>query len=292
MVKQRCQRAIQFFSLLSRVCKKTFERKENMNDLKIFTNEEFGKVRTVLIEDEVWFVGKDVAEALGYTNSRDALTKHVAQEDKSGVAIYDGSQNRNMTVINESGLYSLILSSKLESAKRFKHWITSEVLPSISRTGGYIQGQETLSEEELMARALEVARKTLERREQRLKQLEQTVSIQNQQISELKPKADYTDTILNSKSLMTITQIAKDYGMSGQAFNKLLHDLGVQYKQGKQWLLYSNYDNLGWTQSETYCNGDNSYLHTKWTQKGRLGLYELLKGKNILPTIEKEQQII
>ena len=107
-----------------------------------------------------------------------------------------------------------------------------------------------------------------------------------------KPKITYYDMVLKSEGLISITSIAKDYGMSGQTFNKLLHDLGVQYKQGKQWLLYSKYDNLGWTQSETYCNGDNSYLHTKWTQKGRLGLYELLKGKNILPTIEKEQQII
>ena len=107
-----------------------------------------------------------------------------------------------------------------------------------------------------------------------------------------KPKITYYDMVLKSEGLISITSIAKDYGMSGQTFNKLLHDLGVQYKQGKQWLLYSKYDKLGWTQSETYCNGDKSFVHTKWTQKGRLGLYELLKGKNILPTIEKEQQII
>ena len=107
-----------------------------------------------------------------------------------------------------------------------------------------------------------------------------------------KPKITYYDMVLKSEGLISITSIAKDYGMSGQAFNKMLHDLKVQYKQGKQWLLHSKYDNLGWTQSETYCNGDNSYLHTKWTQKGRLGLYELLKSKNILPTIEKKQQII
>ena len=107
-----------------------------------------------------------------------------------------------------------------------------------------------------------------------------------------KPKITYYDMVLKSEGLISITLIAKDYGMSGQSFNKLLHDLGVQYKQGKQWLLYSKYDKLGWTQSETYCNSDKSFMHTKWTQKGRLGLYELLKSKNILPTIEKEQQII
>ena len=121
---------------------------------------------------------------------------------------------------------------------------------------------------------------------------EKLIALEKERNELNKPKITYYDMVLKSKGGIPITSIAKDYGMSGQAFNKLLHDLKVQYKQGKQWLLHSKYDNLGWTQSETYCNGDNSYLHTKWTQKGRLGLYELLKSKNILPTIEKEQQII
>ena len=121
---------------------------------------------------------------------------------------------------------------------------------------------------------------------------EKLIALEKERNEINKPKITYYDMVLKSEGLIPIASIAKDYGMSGQSFNKLLHDLGVQYKQGKQWLLYSDYDNLGWTQSETYCNGDNSYLHTKWTQKGRLGLYELLKSKNILPTIEKEQQII
>ena len=102
-----------------------------------------------------------------------------------------------------------------------------------------------------------------------------------------KPKVTYYDMVLKSKGLVTATQIAKDYGMSGQAFNKKLYELGVQYKQGKQWLLYSNYQDKGWTQSETYCNGDNSYITTKWTQKGRQGLYEVLKENGLLPLIEQ-----
>lgn len=121
---------------------------------------------------------------------------------------------------------------------------------------------------------------------------EKLIALEKERNELNKPKITYYDMVLKSKGLIPITSIAKDYGMSGQAFNKLLHDLKVQYKQGKQWLLHSKYDNLGWTQSETYCNGDNSYLHTKWTQKGRLGLYELLKSKNILPTIEKEHEAI
>ena len=133
-----------------------------MNELQIFKNDEFGEIRTVEISGEPWFVGKDVAEVLGYSNPRDALSKHVDSEDK-GVAKCDtlgGSQE--LTIINESGLYSLILSSKLPNAKAFKKWVTSEVLPSIRKHGGYISGQAEMSPEELMARALQVAQKTLE----------------------------------------------------------------------------------------------------------------------------------
>jgi len=108
-----------------------------MNQLQVFQNNEFGQIRTLTIDNEPWFVVKDVADSLGYANSRDALSKHVDDEDKSDVAIHDGSQNRNMTIINESGLYSLIMSSKLPSAKKFKRWVTSEVLPSIRKTGSY-----------------------------------------------------------------------------------------------------------------------------------------------------------
>lgn len=110
----------------------------NPNTLTVFGNEEFGDIRTLNINNEPWFVGKDVAEVLGYSNTRDALKVHVDEEDKANVAIHDGSQNRKMIGINESGLYSLILSSKLPSAKKFKRWVTSEVLPAIRRTGGYI----------------------------------------------------------------------------------------------------------------------------------------------------------
>ena len=102
-----------------------------MNNLQIFNNPEFGQVRTIVKNNEVWFVGKDVASALGYSNTRDALNKHTDNEDRADVAIHDGRQNRSMTVINESGLYSLALSSKLPTAKQFKRWVTSEVLPLI-----------------------------------------------------------------------------------------------------------------------------------------------------------------
>lgn len=123
-----------------------------MNELQIFNSEEFGEIRTVTIDNEPWFVGKDVAEALGYSNTRDALSTHVADEDKNTVVISDGKRgNPNQTVINESGLYALIFGSKLESAKRFKHWVTSEVLPTIRKTGGYRKPMSTAEQIKLLA---------------------------------------------------------------------------------------------------------------------------------------------
>lgn len=282
-----------------------------MNELKIFENPAFGKIRTVETDGEPWLVGKDVAEALGYSNTKDAIANHVDSEDKriiqkSEFTTFENHipksalpvnfipadvPNRGLTVINESGLYSLILSSKLPKAKEFKHWVTSEVLPTIRKHGMYAT-EELLDNPEF---AIKVFTELKAEREKR-KSLETTVDVQKQIIGELKPKADYTDQVLKNKSLVTITQIAKDYGMSGRQFNKLLNDIGVQYKTGgynKQWLLYSKYQDKGWTHSDTIrftrSDGrDDFVLETKWTQKGRLGLYELLKKHGILPTIEME----
>ncbi len=258
-----------------------------MQELKIF-NFEDQQVRALTIDDEPYFVGKDVAEILGYSNSRDALGKHVDEEDKNTVAIHDGITrgNPNQVVINESGLYSLIMSSKLPTAKKFKHWVTSEVLPTIRKHGAYMTNQkieEVLTDPDTI---IQLATQLKEEREARL--------IAEQQVNELKPKATYYDRILANPALVTITVIAKDYGMSGAAMNKKLHDLGVQYRQGNIWLLYSKYQKLGWTQSETHMierndGTEKAVVNTKWTQKGRLGLYELLKQNDVLPLIEKEE---
>lgn len=259
-----------------------------MSELKIFENQDFGKIRSLMVNNEPFFVGNDIATVLGYKNTRDALSKHIDEEDKiSDVAIYDGSQNRNMTIINESGLYSLILSSKLESAKKFKRWVTSEVLPSIRKNGMYAT-DELLDNPDLAIKVFEQLKQ--EREEKKKLQLENTQ--QKQIIGELKPKADYTDKILQNKGLVTITAIAKDYGMSGEEMNKKLHDLGVQFKQSGQWLLYKEYHNNGYTHSETIdlTHRDGTHfvkMNTKWTQKGRLFLYDLLKKNGLVPVIEK-----
>lgn len=242
-------------------------------------------VRTLVIDGQPYFVGKDIAEILGYANTRDALSKHVDSEDKNTVAIHDGIKrgNPNQTVINESGLYSLILGSKLPQAKEFKHWVTSEVLPTIRKHGAYMTDEKI---EEVLLNPDTIIKLATELKTERERR-----SIAEQRVNELTPKASYYDLVLSNESLVTITQIAKDYGMSGQAMNHKLHDLGVIYKQGNTWLLYSKYQRTGWTHSETIMvdkadGTQKAVMHTKWTQKGRLGLYELLKRHGILPLIE------
>lgn len=259
-----------------------------MNQLQIFENKEFGKIRTVEINNEPYFVGKDVAEILGYSDVSKAIKMHVDDDDKLTRQFVVSGQNRNMYVINESGLYSLILSSKLPTAKKFKRWVTSEVLPSIRKHGMYAT-DELIANPDIAIAAFQALKE--EREQRQLLQFE--CNKQKQIIGELKPKADYTDIILQSKSLISVTQISKDYGMSGTAMNELLHRYGVQYKQGRQWLLYSKYHNNGFTHSETVTitrsdGRTDTVLNTKWTQKGRLFIYNLLKSHDILPVIERD----
>ncbi|MCE5089187.1 phage antirepressor [Staphylococcus devriesei] len=254
-----------------------------MNNIKIFN---FGDlpVRTTTVDNEPYFVGNDVAQILGYEDYRGAINKKVDGDDKLRSQIDHAGQKRNVTLINESGLYSLIFSSKLESAKRFKRWVTSEVLPSIRKHGIYATDnviENTLNNPDYIINILTEYKKE---REHNL--------LLQQQVGELKPKADYYDQILKSKKLITVNAIAKDYGMSAQALNKILHDLKVQFKQSGQWLLYAKYHDKGYTSSEphkyTKKDGTEDFkLHTKWTQKGRIFLYNLLKENDILPTIEQ-----
>lgn len=255
-----------------------------MNELQIFKHEGFGEVRTLNIDGEPWFVGKDVTDILGYQNGSRDINRHVDEEDKLTRGITDSGQSRQMYVINESGLYSLILSSKLPQAKAFKRWVTSEVLPAIRKQGAYSLGVPTNFRDALyLAYQQQVT----------IEALETENAFKDQKIAELQPKADYLDTILQSKSLMTITQIAKDYGMSARTMNKKLHALGVQYKQGSQWFLYAKYQNRSYTSSETISviqsdGREKVVMNTKWTLKGRIFLYNLLKEEGILPMLEKE----
>lgn len=259
-----------------------------MKELQIFKNNEFGEIRVLDINGEPWFIGKDVAEVLGYKNGSRDINRHVGEDDRQKYQNGTLESNRGLTIINESGLYSLILSSKMPSAKKFKKWVTSEVLPTIRKHGMYAT-EELLANPDLLIRVAQELKIEKEKRER----LQLENKIKDQQIAELKPKADYTDKILNSKSLVTISQVAKDYGLSGKALNEKLHDLRIQYKQSGQWLLYAKYQDKGYTHSETtdlrQVNGiDKVIMRTKWTQKGRLFLYSKLKENGIIPTIEQE----
>lgn len=273
-----------------------------MNELKVFENEEFGKIRAVMIDNEPWFMAKDVAVVLGYKNGRDALAKHVDNEDR-GVAKCDtlgGTQD--LTIINESGVYALVFGSKLESAKRFKHWITHDVLPTIRKTGGYVANDDLFintylptanDATKLMFRTTLATVRQLNEEKQ---QLQQTISVQAQQISEMQPKVTYYDIVLNCKDLVAISVIAKDYGWSAKHMNQYLHEKGVQYKQGSIWLLYQKYASSGYTSTRTYTYQDwkeesHTDIRTYWTQKGRLFIYEPMKSDGNLPLIEQEGAI-
>ena len=260
-----------------------------MSELQIFKNAEFGSVRTVTVEGEPHFVAKDVAEILGYSNPRDAINKHVDEEDK-GVAKCDTlGGKQELTVINESGLYSLILSSKMPNAKKFKRWVTSEVLPTIRRHGLYAM-DEVLANPDILINAL------LELKAEREKSanLQAMVAVQSQQMIEMQPKVSYYDVVLNCKDLVAISVIAKDYGWSATKLNQYLQQKGIQYKQGgKIWLLYQKYAEKGYTSTKThsYPGSDGSThtkVHTYWTQRGRLFIYDLLKADGILPLVEQE----
>lgn len=252
-----------------------------MNELKGFENAEFGSVQMLMRGSVPYFLGKDAAEILGYSNTAKTIRDHVDEEDKLTERIVLAGQNRDVIFINESGLYSLIISSKMPNAKKFKRWVTNEVLPSIRQHGVYATEDFIMKSIEDPAWAISVL--------QQLQEKKEMVAMQQQMILEMKPKVSYYDLILQNNSVMSISKISKDYGMSPQAMNKLLHELGIQYKQGKMWLLYQKYANQGYTQSKTHAiDAERSVMHTYWTQKGRLFLYDLLKSKkDILPVIER-----
>ena len=236
-----------------------------MNDLQIFENPEFGKIRTLEVEGEPWFVGKDVADILGYSNNRDALDRHVDVEDKNTVVNPDGNRgNPNMTIINESGLYSLILSSKLPTAKKFKRWVTAEVIPSIRTNGGYVSGQENMTPEELMAAALLMANKTIENQKLRLS----TLTVDNQI---MRPKADYFDELVDRNLLTNFRETAKQLQVKEKAFIQFLMEKKFIYRDKKGKLMPYADKNNGLFEVKEQFNEKTQWSGTQTliTPKGR-----------------------
>lgn len=223
-----------------------------MNELQIFNSPEFGQARIVTIDGEPWFIAKDVATALGYSNTRDAIAKHVDDDDKNTVVIRDGKGNPNQTIINESGLYSLVLSSKLPTAKKFKHWITSEVLPAIRKTGGYIANAETMTNAEIMSKALLIAKQTIESREQRIHSLEA-------ETERMKPKEIFADAVSASNSSILIGDLAK-----------ILHGNGIKIGRGRL---------FAWMREHGFLIKQKGTSYNMPTQRAmELGLFRVKEG--------------
>lgn len=246
--------------------------------LEIFKFER-NDVRTLLINDEPFFVGKDVAEAIGYKDTVKALKTHVKEKYKRIGRIATPYGTQEMTIISEPGLYQLASESKLPSAEPFQDWVYEDVLPKIRKHGMYAR-EELLDNPDLL---IEVASKLKEERTLRL--------VAEQKVNELQPKADYYDNILKNQGLVTISTISKNYGMSAIKFNQLLHDLGIQFNQSGTWLLYSKYQAKGYTHIEPFDYKDSNgreqvKTRMKWTQKGHIFLYQELKKNGILPMIE------
>ena len=242
--------------------------------IQTFHHQMFGEIRTMTNEKgEVFFVGKDVAQALGYNNPLKAIRDHVDEDDKGVNVSFTPGGKQKTTIINESGLYSLILSSKLPQAKAFKRWVTNEVLPQIARTGGYIPTKDAMGRElsdlEVMCLAFQIQKKTIEERDR--------------MIDALTPKAIYCDQVLDSVDCLTTTQVAKGMGMTANELNIKLCQAGIQYGQSGQYLLYAQYARRGLAQNRTHSYYDNEgNLHTTtymvWTEAGRQFIHNLFNN--------------
>jgi len=264
-----------------------------MNNLQIFKNQEFGEIQIVEENGKIEFGATEVAKMLKYANPHKAIIDHCKKDGLTKREVIDNlGRKQEKNFIDEGNLYRLITHSKLPSAEKFEKWVFNEVLPSIRKTGGYIAGEENMNEDELVLKAMTVLNSKVEKLRLENKNLLATNNQKDQLIGELKPKADYTDKILQSKGTVKVNVIANDYGLTAIAMNKKLHELGVQYKQGEDWLLYSEHRGKGYTHSKTihFFHKDgrpDTKMNMEWTQKGRLFLYEILKKNGIVPMIEQ-----
>lgn len=251
-------------------------------DVQIFKNEKFGEIRvSINAQGEPMFCLVDVCKALEIKNPRDVK----ARLNEKGVANADTLTNggiQSMTYISEPNLYKCIFQSRVEKAEQFQDWVCEDVLPTIRKTGNYsLMVPKTFSE------ALRLAAEQAAQIEAQ----QQLIATQANAINEMQPKVNYCDIILQSPSTVLVTQIAQDYGKIAKAFNKLLHELGIQRKVGRQWVLYSEYISNGYVQSATEpmrnSNTGRTFTYSKWTQKGRIFLYNELKNRGVLPLIEQ-----
>ena len=273
------------------------------NDIQIFNNPQFGSIRTAGTPEQPLFCLADVCKILGLQASRvkDRLEKGVISSNP--LLTSGGIQQLNF--VNEDGLYDVILDSLKPEAKAFRKWVTSEVLPTIRKHGAYMTNdaiERALTEPDFL---IQLATSIKEERSKRLAveavceeqrkqicQLGSQVDDLQSEVSVMKDKVSYLDVILATKNSVLVTQIAQDYGESAILFNRRLNRMGIQYSRGKQWILYGPYKDCGYVTSETYIikhkdGHEDVHMNTKWTQKGRRFLYDILKREGILPVIER-----
>lgn len=244
-----------------------------MQDLKVFQNSKFGELEILTIDNKEWFPAIKVAEILSYTNPRKAIRDHAKEKGVTIRSVLSNGGNQNKKFIDEGNLYRLITRSKLPQAEQFEEWVFEEILPAIRKHGVYATDEvieNTLNNPDYIINILTEYKK----------EKEQNLLLQ-QEIGELKPKADYVDEILKSTGTLATTQIAADYGISAQKLNKLLHEARLQRKVNKQWVLYSEHMGKSYTESDTIpivrSDGrEDTVLQTRWTQKGRLKIHEIM----------------
>lgn len=274
-----------------------------MNQIVPFTYED-NSIRVVEKDGDPWFVAKDVCDFFGVTN-RNRVMQNIADEDKGGTRLSTPGGDQTLTTINESGLYSLLFAlnpnnarglseeernAKYERVHNFKRWVTHEVLPAIRRHGMYATPdtiEKMLADPDTMITVLEALKAERAKRAE----LESENAAQKQALAEVQPKVSYYDLVITSHDAVPVTNIAKEYGMSARKLNAKLHELGVQYRVGgkRNWVLTAKYQGHGYTDTKTHVidQGNHTVIHTYWTQKGRLFLYDLLKQHGILPEIER-----
>lgn len=246
-------------------------------NLTVFNHADFGNVRAIGDSENPRFCLADVCKVLELPQVA-KVVQRLEDEVLSRHPIVDNlGRTQEMYFVNEDGLYDVILDSRKPNAKKFRKWLTSEVIPSIRKTGLYINPNAPIDPNFLRRIADELEAK------------DKQIATLTEEKAKLKPKADYCDLILQSKEALPVTVIAKDYGMSAKAFNNLLHEMNIQFKSGKTWVLYQLYAGLGYVKSVTTV-AENGFVATinYWTQKGRMFLYNILKKANILPLIERE----
>ncbi|MBQ7793973.1 MAG: phage antirepressor [Clostridia bacterium] len=268
------------------------------NEIKIFENEQFGSVRTILIDGQLWFVGKDVAEALGYTNPTKAIRDHIDPEDRWGskldphLFVDNLGRTQAPTLINESGVYCLIIKSKLETARQFKRWVTSEVLPSIRKYGMYATEQTidnvlngTEEAEKLFIQLKEEKLRTRELENENMRLVEE-----NDSLAEV---VDFINMYDDESDLLNVSDIAIAYQMSAIEFNRLLCILGIQHRAYGTWMIAPEYENCGYVRTDKRPTfyGEGFFIHTRWTHKGAAFLYNRLKENGILPVFDWIKQI-